>query len=91
MLSDAGFLRKAALEEQETRIGEHRVLQYFATEATSDEVDNPLMSGLDVVVNEGSTHDRPLERQERSFATPWRNFYDGSVYVYLLDWGTPLS
>ena len=91
MLSHAGFLRKAALEEQETRLGEQRVVQYFATEATSEEVDNPLVTGLDLVVNEDSTRDQPLEWQEGSFATPWRNFYDGSVYVYLLDWEIPLS
>ncbi|KAL8794264.1 MAG: hypothetical protein Q9195_003218 [Heterodermia aff. obscurata] len=72
-------LRKAALEEQETRLGERRVLQHFANEATSEEVDNPLVTGLDLVVNKGSTHDQPLERQEGSFATPWRKFYEGSV------------
>ena len=85
MLSPKGFSRQAALEEQETRLGEQRVLQHFAAEATtSEELNSPLVSGLDLVVNQG-------ERQEESSATPWRKFYDGSVYVYVYDWETPLS
>lgn len=84
MLSHTGFPRKAALEEQEIRLGEQRVLQQFATEATSEELNSPLVSGLDLVVNKG-------KRQEGPFATPWRNFYDGSVYVYVLDCEISLS
>ena len=91
MLSQPGFSRKAALEEQETRLGEQRVLQHFAAEATSEELNNPLVSGLNLVVNKGLFHDQPLEKQEGSFATPWRGFYDGSVYVYLPDQEIPFS
>ena len=91
MLSHTGFLRKAALEEQETRLGEQRVLQHFATEATSKDLNNPLVTGLDLVVNQDSVHDQPLERQEGPFATPWRRFYDGSVYVCVFHWEIPLS
>lgn len=83
MLSHTSVPREAVLEEQEIRLGEQRVLQHFATEAASEDLNSPLVSGLDLVVNGG-------KRQDGPFATPWRNFYDGSVYVYVLDCEIPL-
>ena len=77
--------RRIALEESEVRLGEHRVIQNFAAQATLEDPTSPLASGLDLVVNQELGDNEPAQMQQKSSATPWQEYYsDPSVYVHCM-------
>ena len=69
MASHLSSFERLTLEDQEVHQGEERRLQLFARKSTLQDPNDVLAKGLDLVKNS-------QERDNQSFAAPFRNLYE---------------